>query len=116
MHPFLNWKAQRTDGQAIAWRTIASGTQVAAIAARADAIAAFGEPVYLTFHHEPEDDLATWGTPAEYAAAFRRVVEIFRARGVDNVAFVRTMMAWTFEPHSANRSRTPAPRAMTTST
>ena len=42
--PFLNWKAQRTDGQAIAWRTIASGAQDAAIAARADAIAAFGMP------------------------------------------------------------------------
>ena len=68
--------------------------------ARADAIAAFGEPVYLTFHHEPEDDLATWGTPAEYAAAFRHVVDVFRARGVDNVAFVWTMMAWTFDPRS----------------
>ena len=55
-------------------------------------------------HHEPEDDLATWGTPAEYAAAFRRVVAIFRARGVDNVAFVWTMMAWTFDPRWANRS------------
>ena len=21
--------------------------------------------MYLTFHHEPEDDLAAWGTPAD---------------------------------------------------
>jgi hypothetical protein len=101
--PFLNWKAMRSDGGVITWRRIASGAEDAAIAARADAIAAFGEPVYLSFHHEPEDDLATWGTPQDYAAAYRRVVDVFRDRGVDNVAFVWTMMAWTFDPRS-NRS------------
>ena len=98
--PFLNWKAQRQNGQAITWSRIASGAEDAAIIARADAIEAFGVPVYLSLHHEPEDDLATWGTPAEYAAAFRHVVDVFRAQGVDNVAFVWTMMAWTFDPRS----------------
>ncbi len=98
--PFMNWKAERTNGQVITWSRIASGAEDAAIIARADAIEAFGVPVYLTFHHEPEDDLATWGTPAEYAAAFRHVVDVFRAQGVDNVAFVWTMMAWTFDPRS----------------
>ena len=55
--------------------TIASGAEDAAIIARADAIKAFGYPMYLAFHHEPEDDLATFGTPADYAAAFRHIVE-----------------------------------------
>ena len=98
--PFLNWKAQRTNGAVVPWSTIASGAEDAAIAARADAVKAFGYPIYLTFHHEPEDDLATWGTPAEFAAAFSHIVTVFRSRGVTNVAFVWTMMSWTFEPRS----------------
>jgi Glycosyl hydrolase family 26 len=100
MFPFLNWKAQRLNGETVPWSTIASGAEDAAIAARADAVKAFGSPVYLTFHHEPEDDLAAWGTPADYAAAFRHVVNIFRSRGVTNVAFVWTVMNWTFDPRS----------------
>jgi beta-mannanase len=67
---------------------------------RADAIKAWGSPIYLAFHHEPENDTATFGTPAEYAAAFRRVVEVFRSRGVTNVAFVWTLMAWSYDPRS----------------
>jgi Glycosyl hydrolase family 26 len=100
MIPFLNWKAQRLNGETVPWSTIASGAEDAAITAQADAVKAFGSPIYLTFHHEPEDDLATWGTPAEYAAAFRHVVTVFRSRDVTNVAFVWTMMSWTFDPRS----------------
>src|SRR4029079_11835586 len=32
--------------------------------------------------------------------AFRHVVDIFRSRGVSNVAFVWTVMNWTFDPRS----------------
>ena len=98
--PFLNWKAQRTNGQVVTWSSIASGAEDAAILARADAIKAFGAPIYLSFHHEPEDDLGTWGQPNDFAAAFRRIVTVFRNRGVTNVAFVWTMMNWTFLPQS----------------
>ena len=98
--PFLNWKPQRTNGSSVSWASIASGAEDAAIIARADAIKAFGYPMYLAFHHEPEDDLATFGTPADYAAAFRHIVTVFRARGVTNVAFVWTMMSWSFNPNS----------------
>jgi hypothetical protein len=98
--PMLNWKAQRMNGAAIPWRQIASGAEDAGIVARADAIKAFGYPVYLVFHHEPEDDLATWGQPGDFAAAWRHIVEVFRSRGVTNVGFVWTMMAWTFDPRS----------------
>ena len=98
--PFVNWKPQRSNGSTVSWSNIASGAEDAAIIARADAIKAFGYPMYLSFHHEPEDDLATFGTPADYAAAFRHVVTVFQARGVTNVAFVWTMMSWSFNPNS----------------
>ena len=98
--PFINWKPQRNNGSSVSWSSIASGAEDAAIIARADAIKAFGYPMYLAFHHEPEDDLATFGTPADYAAAFRHIVTVFQARGVTNVAFVWTMMSWSFNPNS----------------
>ena len=98
--PFINWKAERSDGSVVRWSRIASGAEDAVIDARADALKAFGAPVYLTFHHEPENDLAGWGTPGDYAAAFRHVVDVFRNRGVTNVGWVWNMMTWTFDPRS----------------
>jgi hypothetical protein len=98
--PFVNWNARRSDGSVVRWSSIADGSQDAWIRDRADAFRAFGRPIYLAFHHEPENDLSAFGTPAEYAAAFRRVVRVFRSRNVDNVAFVWTMMSWTFDEHS----------------
>ena len=92
--PFINWKSGGS------WAAIANGSQDATIISHANAIKSFGYPLYLTFHHEPEDDLATYGTPADFAGAFRRVVTVFRAQGVTNVAFVWNMMGWSFNPKS----------------
>ena len=97
--PFLNWKAMRSDGSVVPWRDIAGGIHDEWIAEQAARFKSFGAPMYLTFHHEPEDDEA-FGTPSEFASAFRHVVRIFREHGVRNVAFVWTMMAWSFDPGS----------------
>ena len=98
--PFVNWNAAKTDGSVVRWSAIANGSQDAWIGTRADAFKAFGSPIYLTFHHEPEDDLSRFGTAADYASAFRHIVTVFRSRGVTNVAFVWTLMAWTFDTRS----------------
>jgi hypothetical protein len=98
--PFVNWAAATSSGSVTRWSAIANGSQDAWIRERADAFRAFGSPIYLTFHHEPEDDLSRFGTPADYAAAFRRIVTVFRGRGVSNVAFVWTLMSWTFDSRS----------------
>jgi len=98
--PFINWNAGKKGGGLVTWRAIASGSQDAWIRERADAFRAFGAPIYLTFHHEPENDLSRFGTAADYAAAFRRIVTVFRSRNVTNVAFVWTMMSWTFNSRS----------------
>ena len=96
--PFINWKAGGS------WSAIANGSQDAVINAHADAIKSFGYPIYLSFHHEPENDLGSFGSPSDYAAAFRHIVDVFRARGVSNVAFVWTMMAWTMNPSSGRNA------------
>jgi hypothetical protein len=96
--PMINWRAQRTSGSIISWSSIANGGEDAWIGERADAFKDFGYPVYLVFHHEPEDDLGAFGSPADYAAAFRHVVDVFNAHGVTNVAFVFNLVAFTFAP------------------
>jgi Glycosyl hydrolase family 26 len=101
--PFLNWTAQKTSGM-VRWSAIANGSQDAWIRERADDFRAFAQPVYLTFHHEPENDIGTFGTPAEFAAAFRHIVSIFRERSVTNVAWVWTMMGWTFDGKSGRNA------------
>jgi hypothetical protein len=98
--PFINWNAGKGGGSVVRWSAIANGSQDAWIRQRADAFKAFGAPIYLAFHHEPEDDLSRFGSPADFAAAFRHIVTVFRSRSVTNVAFVWTMMAWTFNPRS----------------
>jgi hypothetical protein len=98
--PFLNWKMPSP------WSSVANGSKDAWIRERAAAFKAFGSPVYLTLHHEPEDDYA-FGSESDYRTAFRHVVDIFREQGVTNVAFVWTMMAWTFDLRS--NPKTPDP-------
>ena len=96
--PFLNWAALRTNGSFVPWGEIANGSQDRWIAQRARDFKRFGKPIYLTFQHEPENNVPQFGTPYDFAAAFRRIVTVFRQERVRNVAFVWTMMAWSFDP------------------
>jgi hypothetical protein len=92
--PLVNWKA------GVPWSAIASGEQDGWVRERADAFRAFGAPIALAFHHEPENDVARFGSPGDYAAAFRQVVDVFREEGALNVVFVWTMMSSTFDQHA----------------
>ena len=84
---FLAWKPD------VPWRRVASGAEDATIDAAAQRVASFGQRVFLTFHHEPEDQVgSSYGSAADYAAAFRHVVQRFRARGVGNAVWVWNVM------------------------
>ena len=96
---FLSWKAMRTDGTIVPWSEIADGLRDRWIVKQARRFKTFGAPMYLSFHDEPESD-EEFGSPAEYASAFRHIVEIFREEDVQNIAFVWTMMSWTFDKRS----------------
>ena len=99
--PFINWHSSTASGNVISWGSIARGEQDPWVIGRADAFIAFGSPAYLTFHHEPEDNVGRFGSPSDYVAAFRHIVDVFRAEGVTNVAFVWTMTALAFVHGSA---------------
>ena len=96
----MSWKAQLRSGRAVKWADIAGGELDSTIDSRAAAIKAFGAPVYLVFHHEPENDLAGNGTTADFVAAFRHVHDRFARDGVTNVKWVLNLMDWTFNPLS----------------
>jgi hypothetical protein len=55
----------------------------------ANALARYGPQVYFTFNHEPETQASQGhGSPAEYRAAWRRMVEVLRAEGAGDVRTV----------------------------
>jgi len=67
----------------------------------ADQIKARGDKIFVAFHAEPEASAASqFGTPAEFKAAYRKVVSIFRARGATNAMFTWQMTAWAFRAGS----------------
>ena len=83
--PILSIRPQRGDGSILSWQSLAAGTHDAAIRDHAEAIGALAAPVILTLHHEPDQN--SHGTTAEFIAAWRRYVSIFRDRGGTNVAW-----------------------------
>lgn len=93
---FLSWKPT------VPWREIARGDWNGLIDARADDLRRFGAPLYLSFHHEPEDDTSWAGTSLEFIDAFRHVRTRMLDRGVTNVDFVLTLMAPTLYWNKGN--------------
>jgi hypothetical protein len=92
--PYISFKALRSNGDAVRWASIASGSKDDFIRAQADRMRAWGHEAYVSFHHEPEDD-PVCGSPAEFRAAYARIRRIFRAHGVD-VRWVVALMASTY--------------------
>ncbi|MDT0165805.1 PKD domain-containing protein [Actinotalea sp. AC32] len=74
------------NGTRLSWASIAAGKHDTKIREHARAIKALGVPIFLTFQHEPELALAH-GTPAEYRAAWRHYVSVYRSEGVQNVVW-----------------------------
>jgi Glycosyl hydrolase family 26 len=105
---FMSVKAKRTNGSLIAWRTIADAQPGSAlhndIIRWATAVKNLGGRTYFTFHHEPEaaGNLSN-GTAADFIAAWRKVIGIFRNQGVANVTYIWTMTDWSFEVPSTDR-------------
>jgi beta-mannanase len=72
----------------VPWRNIASGSQDAQIDATAGRVKAFGRKLFLAFHTEPEPKVGTYGSAADFAAAWRHIHDRFAAKGVGNVVWV----------------------------
>jgi hypothetical protein len=98
---FLSIKSRRKNGALISWRDIASARPGSAlqagIARQAREIARFGAIVYVVFNHEPDARTSRpMGTPAEFVAAWRHIVDTYRAAGVRNARYVWTLTGPAF--------------------
>lgn len=106
--PLISLRAQRGSGALVSWQAIADATPGSPlhdqVTAWADRVKAYGVPVRFTVNHEPEaKDSAGNGTAAAYVAAWRKVVTIFRARGVTNATYLWIMTANAFRVGTADR-------------
>ncbi len=74
---------------------IASGQYDAYLRSYASAVKAFGSRVILSFGHEMNGDWYSWGhrhtSPAEFVAAWRHIVTVFRQQAAGNVTWLWTI-------------------------
>jgi plastocyanin len=98
----ISWNTRRRDGTFPRWKDIARGQYNADIDRVAAALKDFGAPIYFVFHHEPDND-PDIGTPEEFVAAYQYIHDRFISDGVTNVAYVLTLMAYTFRVGAADQ-------------
>ena len=94
----LSVRPVRADGTVIAWSDIATATEGSALydemSRWADDVIGLGRDARFTFNHEPETaDSAPNGTALDYRGAWRRMVELVRSRGGDDIEMVWTVGA-----------------------
>ena len=88
-----NWKVDA----GYTWRQVADGKADARIIRQAHYLRDnFPARFYLTIHHEPENEVKQWAgsgfTAADFAAMFRRTVNVLRANGATNIVPVLNLM------------------------
>ena len=98
--PLISWQPEEP---VVTWSEIADGAADDIIDQRARDAAAFDARIFLSFHHEPENDASTYGEPKDFIAAWRHIVERFRDAGADKVRFVLTLEAFSYTSSEADR-------------
>ena len=83
------------DPRNVSLASIAAGRYDAYLRSFATAVKAFGGKVILSFGHEMNGDWDSWGykhvPPAVFVSAWRRIVNVFRAVGAENVTWMWTV-------------------------
>ena len=91
--PMITWDPAH-GGVGVPLRDIAAGAENTYLKQAAAAAVAWGKPMFIRFAHEMNLSDNPWGagvdgnTPADYVAAWRHVVQVFRDAGASNVAWV----------------------------
>ncbi|MFC3517971.1 glycoside hydrolase family 26 protein [Streptomonospora nanhaiensis] len=80
----------------LSYRQIIEGELDDSLTAQARNIAELGMPFFVTFDHEADAKRRynTRGTPEEFVAAWRHIVDLYRANGADNAIFVWNVTGW----------------------
>ncbi|GIJ10222.1 glycosyl hydrolase [Micromonospora andamanensis] len=92
---FFAWESRVfSSGTVLTWKDVYSGRYDSTIDAVAARIRAIGQPVFIGFDHEPEDEPAK-GSDADFVRAWRYVHDRFADAKADNAVWVWTMMGWS---------------------
>ncbi|HTE68919.1 MAG TPA: glycosyl hydrolase [Actinomycetes bacterium] len=104
----LSVKSERRNHTFVQWRDIANAQPGSAlhndIVTWANRIKSLGTHVYFTFNHEPETSLNSSGQGADFIAAWRKVVTVFRGQGVTNADYLWIMTAFSFKARDRRRA------------
>lgn len=92
--PMVDWDLSQPADD---WAQIAAGDADSIIDTTARALAHYDHPILLSFDHEPLYGAYVPGKPAQFVAAWRHVVDKFRALGADNVFWVLILTASTYD-------------------
>jgi len=83
------------DPDSVSTAAIASSQYDAYLSSYAEAVRAYNHPVILSFGHEMNGSWSKWGythqSPADFVAAWRHIVTIFRDLGARNVTWLWTV-------------------------
>jgi hypothetical protein len=98
----LSVRAVRQDGSLVPWASIAAaepGSDTYSVMTEwARGIRAFDRHIYFIFNHEPEAAAnSSLGSSADFVAAWRKLVQVFRQERVRNVSWTWTMTDWAFQ-------------------
>jgi hypothetical protein len=98
-----NWTPKTAAGAKLLWADIAAGTYDASyVIPTATKMRDFGQPFFLVFHTEANhfsSDFGvtdTWGTSAQYVAAYQHVWNVFQSVGATNVVWVWNVTGYGF--------------------
>lgn len=91
-YPFIRlepWSWRGKDDNSFSLEDIIKGRFDEGLAQFAQGAKMWGRPLFLSFGHEMNGNWYPWSeNPAEYKAAYKRVFEIFKKAGVENITWV----------------------------
>ena len=108
----LSVKSRRVSGQTVLWQSIIDAQPGSALYADverwADRVRNYGVPMYFTFNHEPESKASsTMGEAPQFIAAWRKIHDIFVARGATNAKFMWITTDYAFMVTASARNYGP---------
>ena len=108
----LSVASNKLNGTKIPWAQVAAAQPGDALydtmVSWADRVRDFGVPIYVTYQHEPEAAVNnSQGTQADYIAAWRNWVSVFRAEGATNVSFMFITTAYGYGVKTTDRRYVP---------
>jgi hypothetical protein len=92
--PIISFRTDETTDPK--WADLAAGTEDKQLSMIAAGYAGLGVPVFGIFDQSPENNTPDFGTPDDFVAAYRHIVQTFRTAGATNVAWIFNLKSPSF--------------------